>query len=176
MHSYITFRKNISIPEKIRDVKCILEIQDPEKLNTWTSGARTWKNDQENIRRPLLVRGHQAARHYVSVSRFPVSVSGSLESGFRDPGIVLLGAWEGTNYPQPGGFAGSGVTPESAWKVTKFQASLQGIKNHENSSKSHQKSWKSRTWNHKKSNFCESWFLQYRPCQMHVFPIPGTDI
>ena len=51
------------------------------------------------IRRPLLVRGHQAARHPVSVSRFPVSVSGSLESGLRDPesglrdpGIVFLSA------------------------------------------------------------------------------------
>ena len=43
----------------------------------------------EVIRRPLLVRGHQAARHPVSVSRFPVSVSGSLESGLRDPGSGL---------------------------------------------------------------------------------------
>ena len=37
-----------------------------------------------------------------SVSRFPVLVSGSLESGFRDPGIMLLSARERTNLPQPG--------------------------------------------------------------------------
>ena len=35
---------------------------------------------------------------------------------------------------------------------------------------------KNRPWNHKKSNFCESWFLQYFPCQMLVFPIPDTQI
>ena len=35
---------------------------------------------------------------------------------------------------------------------------------------------KNRTWNHKKSNFCESCFLQYLPCQMLVFPIPDTQI
>ena len=35
---------------------------------------------------------------------------------------------------------------------------------------------KNRPWNHKKSNFCESWFLQYLPCQMLVFPIPDTQI
>jgi hypothetical protein len=28
---------------------------------------------------------------------------------------------------------------------------------------------KNRPWNHKKSNFYRSWFLQYLPCQMHVF-------
>ena len=36
-----------------------------------------------------------------SVSRLPVSVSGSRESGFRDPGLVLLRAWEQANYHQP---------------------------------------------------------------------------
>ena len=31
-------------------------------------------------------------------------------------------------------------------------------------------------WNHKKSNLCESWFLQYLPCQMLVFASPDTQI
>ena len=35
---------------------------------------------------------------------------------------------------------------------------------------------KNRPWNHKKSNFYKSWFLQYLPCQMLVFPIPDTQI
>ena len=35
------------------------------------------------------------------------------------------------------------------------------------------KSWPS---NHKKSNFCESWFLLYLPCQMLLFPITDTQI
>ena len=30
--------------------------------------------------------------------------------------------------------------------------------------------------NHEKSNFCESWFLQYLPWQMLVFPIPDIQI
>ena len=77
-----------------------------------------------------------------SVSRFPVSVSGSLESGFRDPGIVLLSAREAPIYHQPGVWSGSGVTPESPWKVINFQASLQGNKSHENLSQGHPKSWK----------------------------------
>ena len=35
---------------------------------------------------------------------------------------------------------------------------------------------KNRPWNHKKSNFYKSWFLQYLPCQIRVFPIPDTQI
>ena len=35
---------------------------------------------------------------------------------------------------------------------------------------------KNRPWNHEKSNFYRSWFVQYLPCQMHVFPIPDTLI
>ena len=62
------------------------------------------------------------------------------------------------------------------------------MKIHEFSSQSprQQKPWKlvprlpkimkNRPWNHKKSNFCESWFLQYLPCQTLVFPIPDTQI
>ena len=38
--SHIAFRTDTSIPENIRIVKCILENQDPEKLNTWISGDR----------------------------------------------------------------------------------------------------------------------------------------
>ena len=77
-----------------------------------------------------------------SVSRLPVSVSGSLESGFSDPGIVVTSARGPTNYHQSGECSGSGVTPESPWKVIKFQARLQGNKSHENWSQGHQKSWK----------------------------------
>ena len=76
-----------------------------------------------------------------SISRLPVLISRSLESGFRDPGLVLLSAREPTIYPQPGGFAGSGVTPGSPPKLIKFQASLQGNKNLENWSQGHPKSW-----------------------------------
>ena len=36
-----------------------------------------------------------------SVSRLPVSVSGSVESGFRDPGLFVHRAQEPTIYPQP---------------------------------------------------------------------------
>ena len=62
------------------------------------------------------------------------------------------------------------------------------MKIHQSSSRSprQQKPWKlvprlpkimkNRPRNHKKSNFCESWFLQYIPCQIHVFPIPDTEI
>ena len=61
-----------------------------------------------------------------SVSRFPVSVSGSLGSGFRDPGIMLLRPREQANYHQPSGCFGSGTPPESPWKAINFQASFQG--------------------------------------------------
>ena len=36
--SHIAFCTDTSIPENIRMAKCILENQDPEKLNTWISG------------------------------------------------------------------------------------------------------------------------------------------
>ena len=45
-------------------------------------------------------------------------------------------------YPQPTRFSGSGMTPESPWKVIKFQAILHGSRSHENWSQGHPKSWK----------------------------------
>ena len=62
------------------------------------------------------------------------------------------------------------------------------LKSHQTPSQSsgQQKSWKlvpkppktikNGPWNHEKSNFCESCFLQYLPCQMLGFPIPDTQI
>ena len=47
-----------------------------------------------------------------------------------------------TNLPSTMRGAGSGVTPESPWKIINFQASLQGNKSHENWSQGHPKSWK----------------------------------
>ena len=48
-----------------------------------------------------------------SVSRFPVSVSGSRGPGFRNPGIMLLKARQGNHLPPTWRGAGSGMTPES---------------------------------------------------------------
>ena len=56
--------------------------------------------------------------------------------------LLLLAPGNQPIYPQPRSVSGSGMTPKSLWKVIKFQASLQGNKNHENWSQSHQKSWK----------------------------------
>ena len=62
------------------------------------------------------------------------------------------------------------------------------MKIHQISSQSpgQQNSWKlvsrlpkimrNRSWNHEKSNFCKSWFLQYLPCQMLVFAISDTQM
>ena len=49
VQSHTAFRTHTSIPENIRIVKCILEKQDPDKLNTWISGDRVWTNHQEHI-------------------------------------------------------------------------------------------------------------------------------
>ena len=110
-----------------------------------------------------------------SVSRFPVSVSGSLESGFRDPGLFVTRDPPATNYHQPRGCFGSGLPTESLWKVSKFQASLQANKRYEN--------WSHGIQNHKKMtlgtweiSFCKSCFLQYLPCQLLDFPIPNAQI
>ena len=60
--SHITFRTDSSIPENIRIVKCSLENQDPEKLNSWISGDRIWKTT-----RSMEIRGNpeSASRKYL---------------------------------------------------------------------------------------------------------------
>ena len=56
-----------------------------------------------------------------SVSRLPVSVSGSRESGSRDPGLFVTRAQDPSIYHRPGGVSGSGVSPESPWKSSNFK-------------------------------------------------------
>ena len=69
--------------------------------------------------------------------------------GLRSSRVRFQGSWNSvtwgpgpTHLPPTRLVAGSGVTPESPWKVIKFHASLEGNKSHENWSQGHSKSWK----------------------------------
>ena len=81
--------------------------------------------------------------------------------GLRDLGVFVTKDSEGTIYHPPGALPGSGVTPESPWKVIKCQVSLQGNKSHENRSQGHLKSCKMdnkiiRSPTSLKADFCNS--------------------
>ena len=150
----------------------------------WGSPRLIWNNSTESkgpksrIRRPPLWGPpgcEESCCNPVSsgpcILCIPVDhVSYVLFSQFQGSWNCCYRAREGTIYHQPGIWGDPKIT----------------LKIHQISSQSpgQQKSWKlvprqskimkNGSWNHEKSDFCESWFLQYLPCQMLVLATPTT--